>query len=106
MEHADRMGVQRMQKDYKSQNGWRAPRKQSPLQQQDKCTYEFTENEVAGTGPLQFFSKWHPRLKEVGNAPLLNPEAISNWQLLANVSFKEVSLEKQSTLKSSPHVQW
>lgn len=41
--------TERRQKDYRNQKGWRTPRKQDPLNQQDQFTYELTKYEAACT---------------------------------------------------------
>lgn len=44
------------EKDYKSQRGERTPRKQGPLSQHRRSSYELTETEAACIGPALYFS--------------------------------------------------
>lgn len=71
--------------------------------QQDLCTYKLTVSVAACTGPAQSWDQWGPSHDgESTQAPIPNPEAISNWQQvwIENFVFSSgISLGIQAILK-------
>lgn len=79
-----------MGQDSTIQKGWRTPRKQDFLNQQDWCSYELTEIEAACPGPAQVYTRelgsesWKEKWTHVPSptqklSPMDSPLQMKNW---------------------------
>lgn len=90
-----------VRKSVRRQMWWRTPKNKACYVNMINAHKELTVTEVAHTGPAQVCTGWGP-IVERKNRHNTNPEAISNWESLANKNLippKRVSLRNKLLLR-------